>query len=198
MPVLKTRLLETAISISSLAGWTITPFKTHCNPNGTRLGVTGPSPYFDFQDSISNLRGKHALKFGVEVTHIEADQITSDFRGVQINFQGGLTPGLIDCPGPNNTQISCALEDFFAGNPNKGSVTVGDGVRKMAWWHYAGFVQDDWRIKPRLMLNLGLRYEYAAPIREVNNLLGNFDPNMDCANVNPNESSHLVLRRADL
>ena len=47
----------------------------------------------------------------------------------------------------------------------------------MNWMHYAGFVQDDWRIKPRLMLNLGLRYEYNQPMREVNNLLGNFDPN---------------------
>ena len=42
-----------------------------------------------------------------------------------------------------------------------GSVTVGDGVRKMIWWHYAGFAQDDWRIKPRLMLNFGVRYEYS-------------------------------------
>jgi hypothetical protein len=146
------------------------------NPNGTRPGVTGPSPYFDFQDSLSYLRGAHALKFGAEVTHIEADQITTDFRGVDINFNGGLNfcggapPGSTSC-------TSTALEDYFIGTPNLGSVTVGNGVRKMVWWHYAGFVQDDWRIKPRLMLNLGLRYEYGAPIREVNNLLGNFDPN---------------------
>jgi hypothetical protein len=44
--------------------------------------------------------------------------------------------------------------------------------------HYAGFVQDDWRIQPRWMLNLGLRYEYATPIKEVNNLFGNFDPKL--------------------
>ena len=142
------------------------------NPNGTRPGVTGPSPYSDFQDSLSYLRGKHALKFGAELTHIRADQITTDFRGVDVNFRGGLTPGLTDCPGG-----SCPLEDFFAGQPNIGSVTVGNGVRKMVWWHYAGFAQDDWRIVPKLMLNLGLRYEYNQPMREVNNLLGNFDPN---------------------
>jgi len=47
----------------------------------------------------------------------------------------------------------------------------------MIWNKYAGFVQDDWRIKPRLMVNLGLRYEYTSPLREVNNLYGNFDPN---------------------
>jgi hypothetical protein len=145
---------------------TIAPFGGGLgNPNGTRPGVTGPSPYSDYQDSLSYLRGNHALKFGAELAHIRADQITTDFRGVQINFNGGLAfPG------------STGLEDFFSGNPNKGLVTVGDGVRKMVWWHYAGFAQDDWRIKPRLMLNLGLRYEYSQPIREVNGLLGNFDP----------------------
>src|SRR5882672_3883754 len=136
------------------------------NSNGGRPMGTGPSPYLDFQDSVSYLRGAHALKFGAEVTHIEADQNTTDFRGVDINFQGGLA-----------FAGSTALEDYFAGTPNFGSVTVGNGVRKMVWWHYAGFVQDDWRIKPRLMLNLGLRYEYNQPMREVNNLLGNFDPN---------------------
>jgi len=137
------------------------------NPNGTRPGVTGPSPYFDFQDSLSYLRGNHALKFGGELTHIRADQITTDFRGVQVNFNGKLAI----------TGTSTPLQDFFAGQPNVGSVTVGDGIRKMVWWHYAGFAQDDWRIKPRLMLNLGLRYEYSQPIKEVNGLYGNFDPN---------------------
>jgi hypothetical protein len=136
------------------------------NPNGTRPGVTGPSPYFDFQDSVSYLRGNHAFKFGVDITHIEADQISTDFRGVQVNFNGSLA-----------FSGSTPLEDFFAGTPNVGSVLVGNGNRTMKWMHYAGFAQDDWRIKPKLMLNLGLRYEYAQPIKEVNGLYGNFDPN---------------------
>ena len=137
------------------------------NPNGTRPGVTGPSPYSDFQDSLSYLRGKHSLKFGAEITHIEADQISTDFRGVQVNFNGGIA-----IPGS-----STPLEDFFAGTPNVGSVLVGNGNRKMVWWHYAGFAQDDWRIKTKLMLNLGLRYEYSQPIKEANGLYGNFDAN---------------------
>jgi Carboxypeptidase regulatory-like domain len=142
------------------------------NPNGTRPGATGPSPYFDFQDNLSYLRGKHSLKFGGEITHIEADQFTQDFRGIQILFNGGGNPALADCGG-----TSCPLEDFFAGIPTNGINNTGNGVRVMKWMHFAGFIQDDWRIKPKLMLNLGLRYEYAQPIKEVNNLYGNFDPN---------------------
>jgi hypothetical protein len=148
------------------------------NPNGTRPGLTGPSPYSDFQDIVSYLRGKHALKFGAEFAHIEADQVTQDFRGIQILFKGGQTTNAaFACPPPATGSCSTPLEDFFAGDPARGINNVGNGVRKMIWNKYAAFVQDDWRIKPRLMLNLGLRYEYGSPIREVNNLYGNFDPN---------------------
>jgi hypothetical protein len=140
------------------------------NPND-RPTANGPNPYSDFQDSVSYLLGKHALKFGGEFAHIEADLNYTNFRG-QINFLGGATPLLGDCGGQ-----SCPLEDFFAGNPSGGLVSVGNGVRKMTWNKYAGFIQDDWRIKPRLMLNLGLRYEYTSPLKEVNGLWGNFDPN---------------------
>ena len=76
---------------------------------------------------------------------------------------------------------STPLEDFFAGTSLGGSFApnqlVGNAIPHDDMDVDAGFVQDDWRITPRLMLNLGLRYAYASPIKEVNNLLGNFDPN---------------------
>ena len=42
----------------------------------------------------------------------------------------------------------------------------------------AGYVQDDWRITPKLILNFGLRYEYVSPIKDTNNNFGTFDPNL--------------------
>ena len=41
---------------------------------------------------------------------------------------------------------------------------------------YAAFLQDDWRVTPRLTLNLGVRYELNTVVKEKNGLLGNFDP----------------------
>ncbi len=38
------------------------------------------------------------------------------------------------------------------------------------------YLQDDWRVNDRLTLNAGLRYEYATPWVEENNVLSNFDP----------------------
>ena len=48
-----------------------------------------PNPYYDFQDSVSVLKGKHSFKFGGEFTHIEADgAIFVGGRG-QFHFNGG-------------------------------------------------------------------------------------------------------------
>ena len=137
---------------------------------GGRPILFGPSPFYDFQDSVSYLRGKHALKFGFEYAHIGAGEDAADTRG-RIQYKGGATPELTDCGGQ-----SCPLEDFFAGNPSRAIQLVGNGLLKTTWFKTAAFVQDDWRITTKLMLNLGLRWEYTAPIKASNDLLGNFNP----------------------
>jgi hypothetical protein len=126
-----------------------------------------PDPYFDVQDSVSYLRGKHSFKFGGEYAHIEADWSLQD-RG-QIFFGNGVTPLAF--------ATSTPLEDFFAGDPSQARVLTGGApVRRMRWSSTAGFVQDDWRITQKVTINLGLRYSYAPPFKDVNGLLGSFDP----------------------
>ena len=127
------------------------------------------NPYYDFQDSVSYLRGRHALKFGVEFSHIQAEFNLHDTRG-RIDFQGKTKNSLF--PGGKLT----SLEEFFAGTPTRATQLVGATDRNLTWNAPAVFVQDDWRIIPKLMINAGLRYSYISPIREDNNLFGNFDP----------------------
>lgn len=43
-------------------------------------------------------------------------------------------------------------------------------------WMASGFVEDDWKVSPRLTLNLGLRYDFATPALEGQNRMANFDP----------------------
>ena len=44
-------------------------------------------------------------------------------------------------------------------------------------WEQGFFVQDDWKVTPRLTVNLGLRYELITPFIEANDIMVNFDPN---------------------
>jgi hypothetical protein len=155
-------------------------FNSSSNSLGSWRGrpqQNGPNPYFDVQDSVSYLLGKHTFKFGFEFGHIEGDGNVHDSRG-RFDFQGGTA-----------FVGSTPLEDFFAGIPKKATQLLGSAVRTYTWTSTAGFVQDDWRITPKLTLNLGLRYSYVSPIKEANNLLGNFDPTSPTGLVQQGQSS---------
>jgi hypothetical protein len=112
---------------------------------------------FHFVDSVSYTRGKHQFKFGGEFHH-------TLYRGYGAP---SCWDGCIQFGG---------LEQFLAGTPAGGQLFVGGTVVVAGFNRYAGFVQDDWRIAPRLSLNLGLRYEFEPPVKEANNAFGNFDP----------------------
>ncbi len=130
-----------------------------------RPQIIGPSPYSDFQESISYLKGKHSFKFGFEYAHIEADSNIPDTGRGKFDFKGGKA-----------FTGSTPLEDLMAGTLTDGISLVGNAQRVMRWSETAGFVQDDWRLTQRFTLNVGVRYSYASPIREINNLWANFDP----------------------
>jgi hypothetical protein len=119
--------------------------------------IIGPDSNLQFLDHVSYLRGKHAFKFGGEVL-IMKDQsnVESDSKG-PIRFPG--------------------LENFFTGVPLRATFLAGNLQRGINNQGYAAFAQDDWRVTPRLTVNLGLRYEIDTVPTETNDLLGNFDPN---------------------
>jgi Carboxypeptidase regulatory-like domain/TonB dependent receptor len=126
----------------------------------------GPDSITQFIDHISYTAGKHSLKFGGELhRNVVNGGAFGNARG-SITFLGGVA-----------LAASTALEDFFAGDPFKASVQVGNPSRQIHNWAYGAFFQDDWRASKNLTLNLGLRYEFSSVIKEAHNLLGNFDPN---------------------
>jgi hypothetical protein len=129
----------------------------------------GPDTITQFIDHVSYTAGKHSVKFGGE---LHRDGVSGgafgNARG-SITFLGGVAIG----SGAGST----ALEDFFAGDPFKASVQVGDPRRQLHDWAYGFFLQDDWRVSKTLTVNYGLRYEFSTVLKEAHNQLGNFDPN---------------------
>ena len=140
-----------------------------------RPQISGPNPYSDYQENLSYLKGKHSFKFGIEYGRIEGDSNIPDTGRGKFVFNGGKASSITPFAGPASTP----LEDLMAGDLTNGVALVGNANRQMHWSETAGYVQDDWRITPRVTLNFGLRYSYEAPIKEVNNLWANFDPNFD-------------------
>ena len=135
----------------------------------------GPDSVHQFVDYVSYLRGKHAIKFGGDFRHNYADPSQRGSAKGAINFFGGQA---FDIPAIGTTPEikSTPLEDLLAGTPTFGTIQSGNPERHLTQWYYAGSIQDDWRVTPKLTLNLGLRYEYSTPMGETHNLLGSFDP----------------------
>jgi hypothetical protein len=136
----------------------------------TQLGgnwpkFVGPNHNLEFLDHISYLRGKNAFKFGGEISYIESSAgATSNAKGL-VKFK-------------NSKNGPPALENFLIGKAASGSnIFVGDPVRDVHTDHYGFFIEDDYRMTPRLTVNLGLRYELATVLKEKNNEIGVFDPN---------------------
>jgi len=126
---------------------------------GGRTSRRGPTGGVDLVETVSYLRGKHAFKFGFEYL----DQI---FDGIAYS-------------GAQGAATFTNLQNFLQGIPSSGSILLGDPTDNTRSHWFGGFAQDDWRLSPRLTLNLGVRYEYYTPETERHNYIGNFNPNVN-------------------
>ena len=108
--------------------------------------------HFQAGDTLTWVRSRHLLKFGGSVEHEEHyEPYITNCRGT-FNFTG------------NWTGKPCA--DFMLGTMNNDSRLVGSITNYMLKTDSGFFAQDDWKVSPRLTLNLGLRYEIQRPITD--------------------------------
>ena len=121
--------------------------------------------YYDVSDSLSYDRGKHSFHFGGGINRTQIN-----LR--QFHFFGGL--------------VFPSMPDFLLGNPYLSIDVPGVFDRDWRVWEGNGFVQDDYRILPRLTLNLGFRYERQGQLGEYLGRASTFDPSR--ANPNPPDS----------
>ena len=112
-----------------------------------------------FSDTASVQHGRHILKFGGQLTRFELNYQQSRVARGRYTFTGFFS--------------SDPFGDFLLGIPQITERSVGDSLGNLQQNIYAAFVQDDWKLSPRVTLNLGIRYEYAAPFRETNGKLRN-------------------------
>jgi hypothetical protein len=129
----------------------------------------GSIPTLSVADVLSLQRGKHNLRFGGEVLH-------SEWRAKAAIF----SYGEIDFPTFQDFLVGNTGSSQFLNPPTIGFAHLGTGLtnRDTLTTDYHLFVQDDWRVSPKLTFNLGLRYELDPPPYDSQGRIGGFDPTL--------------------
>jgi hypothetical protein len=117
---------------------------------------------FEFIDTLSWLHGNHSVKVGAD--------IMAPMRNQYLDVPA--TRGSITFL---NTFTGNALGDYLLGYVSQAQLS---NVWVVEQRHQAQmfFFQDDWKVNPKLSLNLGLRYDFITPALEGNNAQTNFNP----------------------
>jgi hypothetical protein len=139
---------------------------------------------FDVSDVVTLIRGRHILHFGGEVLFYRTDTTTwGNFNAGTFNFTGAYTQSTV---GDSTTGLGYA--DFLLGQSQSWSALVAPEYGPRAK-NPQMFIQDDFKIRPNLTLNLGLRYQIEQGWTEVKKNISAFDPTV----VNPETGTNGAL-----
>ncbi len=117
---------------------------------------------YQWVDSLSYTLGAHQIKFGVD--------LRAPMRNIYLDV-----PGLRGSLTFDGQRTGIGLADFLLGYPSAAQLS-NFAVVDQRLWMYSNFVQDDWKVTPKLTLNLGLRYDFATWPYEGADRMANFDP----------------------
>jgi Carboxypeptidase regulatory-like domain len=139
-----------AVSISGISGFgspTFYPALQHDN-------------IFQILDNVTTIHNGHSLRFGADFERvrfsyleIQAPRGTYSYNGLYTSY-----------PGKSFTGYGVA--DFIADYQNSANLSQLNNVDHLHWY-MAGYAQDDWNATRRLVLNIGLRYDYYQPYLEI-------------------------------
>lgn len=128
---------------------------------GSNSDELGLEKRWQFKDSVMFNRGSHQVKFGADVSYISfIDDAAYNVNGVFVFAQDQFL-------NPSDPISIANLK-----NPAYFAATVPPVNTSIPTTHIATFVQDDWRLRPKLSLNIGLRYD-----RQFGSFNETLDPN---------------------
>ncbi|MBI1358226.1 MAG: hypothetical protein GC160_28155 [Acidobacteria bacterium] len=128
----------------------------------TAMGATNQgrtqTPIWDHHvvDIVSWFKGSHSVKMGGEFRYSRNAENFNQWESGVLTFQ----PQGTNLPGTGNT--GNAMASMLAGYLHRGQVRTLDRIdRRAKYW--AGFVQDDWKVRSNFTLNIGVRWETHTP-----------------------------------
>jgi hypothetical protein len=152
-----------------------------------------PQTGFQGSDTVTWTKGRHTMKFGASFLKRELNLYRplagKGYFGIAGNGSGACC-GVAG--GAGHTSTGYEVSDLLAGFVDGYGHGTTEGMVGTRTWEGGTYVQDDWRIKPRLTLNLGLRYDILTWPYEVLDRQANFNTvtgALDLANRNNNSRS---------
>ena len=145
--------------------------------SGGLSSLADASPSFNrartdaFSLSSAIYRGRHNVTIGGDLRKQQFnDLFQQDPRGT-FTFTGAATQGTSASTPTGGSDLA----DFLLGVPDTSSIAFGNADKYLRQSVYDLYFADDWRTLPTLTVNVGLRWEYGAPMTETHNRLVNLD-----------------------
>jgi Carboxypeptidase regulatory-like domain len=164
LPAVSLGDLGSSFTIQGPSGLPQLAVSGYFNAGGALAGPVSTTDFYALRDVVSLTKGRHALSIGGELS-LEKDAVIGNLYNFGVfNFQTSAP-----------TTTGNALADFVTGQV----ATMEQDTPYHALlntWYYAGFVQDSYRVLPRLTANLGLRYDVEQSPVESSNLTAGFVP----------------------
>jgi len=121
-------------------------------------------------DSVSWVKGRHTLKFGLTEDRYNKSENAANQEGVFSFTSAGFPSG--------TSAYNQAWANFLLGNVATFTMPSTDITPNIWQWQTEAYVQDDFRVSPRLTLYAGVRWSYFGSPTESNGMLNNFDPTL--------------------
>jgi Carboxypeptidase regulatory-like domain/TonB dependent receptor-like, beta-barrel len=144
---------------------------SYFSAGGALAGPVSDTDFYSLRDVVSMSKGKHTLDFGGEMS-LEKDMLVGNLY----NF------GIFNWNTSNVRSTKDSMADFVTGQVNTMEQdTPYHGL--LSNWYWAIFLQDNYRILPRLTLNMGLRWDVQTSPVESHDLTASFVPNVQSTKV---------------
>jgi hypothetical protein len=149
---------------------------------------------FSYIDNLTWQHGRHFISMGIQAIRYQQNYTTDNNNGGELgnmSYNGNFTWDGSD------TTTGYAPADFVLDRVSGVGATLSEINVAQRQWRTAGYANDDYKIRPNLTLNLGLRYEFDEPWVESHNMTGNINTNPSDANFGQPIYAHKVPAGAE-
>jgi len=130
---------------------------------------------YHYIESMTFINGAHTMKWGADVRRFLFNSFFTSFGRGSFRFDGRFTARRPDATS-ETLNPAHAVADLLLGAPFQADRNLGEPFHNAKTFSSGYYFQDDWKVTPKLTLNLGLRYELNLPPIENINKIASFDP----------------------